>query len=514
MNQSIRKLLLFVLLLNTWVFAGFGGALENQKFLTPDKAFHTTAVENNSSIMTKIVMADKIHIYERSLHYKIISPKEIELEVKRPEGHLVDGDKVYTGMLAVEIPLSEITSKVSGNFSLELSYQGCSDAGICYQPITKRFDFNASGEEGFFSKLVALAKSGKSDDIINVLSNESGFFIVLLFFVAGLLMALTPCILPMIPILSSIILQQANKEGEVKKSTAISISFVYVISMALMYSLIGVVAGTLDFDLQANMNNPWVILPLVAIFVALAFSLFGYFELALPSSWQAKLNGVSSGAESKGLVGTAIMGALSALIVGACTAPIISGAILFIMFTGKALLGGIALFFMGIGAGVPLLLVGAGASKFVPKPGGWMNIISKFFGVLMLIIALFIFSKLLPNDNGDRGYSIARIDKEVKASEKPVVIDIYKAGCASCTELEEITFPDPKVKKALEAFTFIHVDVTAYTDADKAILKKYKLFGAPNIIFFDKQNTYLPEKSLTGFIPPSKFTTHLESIAK
>ena len=512
MRYFIKKLFLLSLVLSMGAFAGFGGALKKQKFLSPEEAFQTTAVASETSIDTHIIMADKIHIYEKSLHYRIVSPKNIELSVKKEKAHLYDGDKVYDKELLVQIPLSDISAKVSGDYTLEIEYQGCSDAGICYQPIKTRFDFNGTGEEGFFSKITSLAKSGQSDDIADALSNESGIFIIFLFFVAGLLMALTPCILPMIPILSSIILQQANKEGEVKKSTAMTISLVYVVSMALMYALIGVVAGTLDFDLQANMNNPWVILPLVAIFVALAFSLFGYFELALPASWQAKLNGVSNGAESKGLVGTAIMGALSALIVGACTAPIISGAILFIMFTGKALLGGIALFFMGIGAGVPLLFVGAGASRFVPKPGGWMNIISKFFGVLMILMALFMLSKLMPNDNGDRGYSIERLTQEVQASSKPVVIDIYKAGCAACTELEELTFPDPKVKKAMENFTFIHIDVTDYSDKDKALLKKYKLFGAPNIIFFDKDNQYLPEKSLTGFIPAEAFAKHLRSI--
>jgi thiol:disulfide interchange protein DsbD len=285
--------------------------------------------------------------------------------------------------------------------------------------------------------------------------------------------------------------------------------------MAMMYALIGVVAGLLDFDLQANLNNPWVIIPVAGIFIALAFSLFGYFELALPASWQAKLSGVSDSAHGKGLVGTAIMGALSALIVGACTAPIISGAILFIVLTGKALLGGVALFVMGIGAGVPLLLVGAGASKFVPKPGGWMAMVSKFFGLLMLIMALLILSRLIPNgDEGDRGYTLERLSQEVSATEKPVIVDIYKSGCASCKELEQITFPNEKVKEQLKDFTFIHIDVTAYTDSDKALLKKYKLFGAPNIIFFDKENNYLAKKSLTGFINPEDMVIHLRDIRR
>ena len=516
MHNLIKKLLLVSLLFTTLIFGGFSSAVKKQKFLTPDEAFQVNAKLENGVIQTNITMADKIHIYENSLHYKIITPEEVELVVTKPQAHEFEDEKVYEKELLVNIPVEEIASKVSGDYSIEIGFLGCSDAGICYQPIQKVFHFKGKGEVGFFDKMTSLVKSGNTDKIADALASESWLFILLLFFIAGLLMALTPCILPMIPILSSIILQQANKDGEVKKSKAITISLVYVVSMALMYAMIGVVAGLLDFDLQANLNNPWVIIPVAGIFIALAFSLFGYFELALPASWQAKLNGVSDNANGDGgLLGTAIMGALSALIVGACTAPIISGAILFIMLTGKALLGGVALFVMGIGAGVPLLLVGAGASKFIPKPGGWMNMVSKFFGVLMLIMGLLMLSRLIPSGHeGDRGYSLERLTQEVAASKKPVMIDIYKAGCASCKELEEITFPNEEVKEKLKGFTFIHIDVTEYTDEDKALLKKYQLFGAPNIIFFDKQNSYLPQKALTGFVGPEDLTNHLESIAK
>jgi len=514
MNKLLKKLLLVSLMFTINLLGGFSSALKVQTFLPPEEAFHTTAVQENDRIVISITMADKIHIYEDTVHYRIVSPTQLELEVQKPTPFEIDGDKVYAKALEVSIPLKSIAEKIKGDYTLEVEFQGCSDAGICYQPIKKQFEFKALEEAGFFDKLSSLAKSGNTDKIADALANESWMFVLLLFFIAGLLMALTPCILPMIPILSSIILQQANQDGEVKKSKAIMISLVYVTSMALMYALIGVVAGLLDFDLQANLNNPWVIVPVAGIFLALAFSLFGHFELALPASWQAKLNGVSDSAGSNGgLIGTAIMGALSALIVGACTAPIISGAILFIVLTGKALLGGVALFVMGIGAGVPLLLVGAGASRFVPKPGGWMNMVSKFFGVLMLIMALLMLSRLLPSGaEGDKGYSIARLTQEVKASSKLVIIDIYKAGCASCKELEEITFPNEKVKEQLKRFTFIHIDVTDYTDEDKALLKKYQLFGAPNILFFDKNNHYLKEKTLTGFVKPKAMTEHLKSI--
>ncbi|SFV69045.1 Cytochrome c-type biogenesis protein DsbD, protein-disulfide reductase [hydrothermal vent metagenome] len=514
MPNFIKKLLLVSLLFSAWGFGDFSSMMKREKFLTPQEAFHVSAIVKEGMIQTTLKMADKIHIYEDTLHYRIVAPKRVQLHVQKPKPHEVNGEKVYEKELRVNIPISKIVSEVAGDYTLEVEFQGCSDTGICYQPIRKTFHFKGVGELGFFDKISSLAKSGNTQNIADALANESWVFILLLFFVAGVLMSLTPCILPMVPILSSIIIQQTNTQEKSKKSQAFMISLVYVVSMALAYAMIGVVAGLFDFDLQANMNNPWVLVPVAGIFAILAFSMFGYYEIALPVSWQSKLNTLSSHhAQGKGLIGTVIMGAISALIVGACTAPVISGAILFIILTGKALLGGISLFVMGIGMGIPLLLVGAGASSFVPKPGGWMNRVSKFFGLLMLVMALVILARVIPhNEGGDRGYSLTKLKHEVEASSKPVVIDIYKAGCAACKELEEITFSDKKVKEELRHFTFIHIDVTDYTEEEKVLLRKYKLFGAPNIIFFDKNNQYLPSKNLTGFISPEVFVKHLKSI--
>jgi thiol:disulfide interchange protein DsbD len=513
MQTSTRFFFLMTFLFITTVNATFSAALKHNKVLKPEEAFQVEAVKNATAIETKIKLGEKIYIYEESVKYSIQGEKNFELDLNKPKAHAYDGDMVYDKVLHIAIPLEEIESKVGGEYKLTMAFQGCSAAGICYEPIEKQFTFvsNKKVERSLVSKLSALVESSNSKDIASALANESALFIVALFFIAGVLMALTPCILPMVPILSSIILQQAKKEGEVKRSTAFAISLVYVVAMAVTYALIGVVAGLLDFDIQSNMNNPWVIVPVALIFIALAASLFGYFELALPASLQAKLTKVSDNAQGNGYVGTAIMGSLSALIVGACTAPIISGAILFIVFTGKALLGGIALFFMGLGAGLPLLLVGLGASKFVPKPGGWMSMVSKFFGLLMLLIAIFLLSRLFA-DVGDRGYSIEKLERQLQETTKPVIVDIYKVGCAACVELEEITFVDPKVAQRLKDFTMIRIDITDYTPQDKALLKKYNIFGTPNILFFDGNDTYLPEKTVTGFVPPKAFLGHIKGI--
>jgi len=593
----IKKLLLLSLLLSTLVLGGFSSALKKQKFLQPEEAFQITAVLNGDVIETKVTLADKIHVYDDdTLHYRITSPSKVELDVKRPPSHDFDGDKVFEKEIVVNIPVTDITSKVSGDYTLEIEVLGCSDAGICYQPIIKSFNFKGV-EAGVFDKISSLTKEGNTAKIADVLSSESSFFVILLFFIFGLLLALTPCVFPMIPILSSIIVSQSG-EGKPSVAKAFFTSLVYVVSMALTYTVVGVVAGLLGADIQAAMQNPWVLTVFAAMFVALAYSLFGYYEIGLPASWQSKISKASDDAGQKGgIAGTAIMGLLSALIVGPCVAPPLGGAVLFISHTGDALLGGIALFVMSMGMGMPLLLVGIGAGKFMPKPGGWMTAVSQVFGVMMLGLAIFMLGRILPDmvtmilwallfigsalymgvfnpssatkgakklfqllavvfmvygaslfvgalsgstsmfkpfekftqvgvagpgtaavSSGDeknhRGYSVARLMEEVKASDKPVVVDFGKDSCTACTELELITFPDPKVQEQLKNFTFIKIDLTDNSDDDKALLKEFELFGTPNIIFFGKDNKYIAEKSLTGFIKPEVFAEHLKSIVK
>ena len=406
MKKLISSVLLFFYLLSHLHSAGFGSLAPSKSFLKPSEAFDVKVDKSEESIDIKIVLADRIHIYAKDLRFYLLKPERVELDVKKPRPVKYADEDVYYGTLNIRIPLDYIEKMTNGSYTLEVDLSGCSDDGICYQPQKFTFDFPAvkksaavaekgsgAGDEphdGFFSRLATLSADGNSATIAKALAQENILFILALFFVAGLLLAMTPCILPMIPILSSIILRQAGREGGVSRSTSMLISAVYVVSMSFTYALIGVVAGVLGFDIQAHMNNPWVIIPMASLFVALAFSLFGYFDLQLPASWQSKINNISGEAQGKGMVGTAVMGALSALVVGTCTAPVISGAIIFISMTGDAILGGLSLFVMGIGAGMPLLLVGAGADRLVPRPGGWMSRVSQIFGVMMLAMALYI----------------------------------------------------------------------------------------------------------------------------
>ncbi len=628
MKTLQRGIILYIFTL-VFLFGGFGN-ISQPKFLQPSEAFKVKAKKDKNSLKIDISLGEKIHIYEDSLKVKVVTPKSFEVPINKPKPVKYQEDSVYYGDIELNIPLDKIEKDISGKYKIEVAMSGCSDAGVCYQPQKFFFEFSSQStpqatastassttqaqasspkssqkditsepkeKEGFFDKISRLSSEGNSANIAKALSEEGLAFILLLFFVAGLLLALTPCILPMIPILSSIIIQQAGKDGQVDKKTSFLISLVYVVAMSFTYALIGVVAGVLGFDIQAHMNNPWIIVPMALLFVALAFSLFGYFKLELPQSWQSRLTKASDNAQGKGLVGTAIMGALSALIVGTCTAPVISGAIIFISMTGDAMLGGLSLFVMGIGAGMPLLLVGMGADKLVPKPGGWMVRVSQIFGVVMLGMALYVlrgvlsdgmfmilFSLLLlgsaffmgvfddsskrvgankllqlfawvlllygslifiggvsggssvlnplehfkgsknqtssqeatltPKEQR-RGYSLERLQQEIKEASsqgRAVVVDIGKENCAACSELEHITFPDPQVKQELKRFKFIQIDITQNTPEEQAILKKYNLFGAPNILIFDKTGKPLNDKFIVGFIKPEDFVKLLKSI--
>ncbi len=392
----IKRLLLLILAINGLVFAAGFGQAKQQEFLKPEDAFKVTTIEANNSITTTITLGKDIYIYANSLKVQITKPSAALLKAALPAPSNFHDEAVYEKELKVSIPKKDIEAITSDSFEIQVSFEGCSKSGVCYQPISKSFLFESKDGGGLWLKFGSLSSTTSVADISQAIKSESFGFIILLFFVVGLLLALTPCIFPMIPILSAIIVSQAGNEKP-SAMRAFLTSLVYVLAMSLTYAIVGVVAGLLGFDMQSAMQNPFVLILFAGVFVALAISLFGYYEIGLPMKWQTKLSAISDNAGNKGIIGTAIMGILSALIVGPCVAPALGGAILFISQSGDALLGGTALFVMSMGMGVPLLLVGIGAGKWMPRPGGWMSLVSKFFGVAMLVLAIMMISRIAPS---------------------------------------------------------------------------------------------------------------------
>ncbi len=368
-------------------------------YLMPDEAFKPTITKKSeSTYVITVGLGKDIYLYENKLKISDPLPDDgIDYHVK----NLTTAVKHHDEMVYLESPSFEVTLSSSGasgseDVKIMLEYQGCSEQGLCYNPMEKEFVVAVDA-----SKLVAGGAAteaptelSETDEISEVFKTGSILTILAAFFGFGLFLAMTPCVFPMIPILSSIIVSQG--EGMTAKR-GFFLSVVYVLAMSVAYTLAGVLAGLFGANIQAALQDPLVLSAFALIFVALAFSMFGFFEIGIPHAWQTRLSKHSGKAGEKGgVIGVAIMGFLSALIVGPCIAPPLAGALIYIGQSGDALLGGAALFIMSLGMGVPLLIVGMGAGKFMPRPGGWMTTVSRVFGVMMLAIAIWMLSRVLP----------------------------------------------------------------------------------------------------------------------
>ncbi len=400
----MRWLLFLLISLNVWAVG----------FLQPDDAFKPSAkMVDPKTLGVEIIMGDQIHIYADKLKVEDADKKDgIDFKsVTMVEPIELDGEKVYESSPAIRIALLK-TKELSGEkkVKIKLSYQGCSSAGLCYEPIEKTLEITLDASKVPMSESSILkasavetkaldiapppepkpqAKESETDQIAGVIKGGSLWFIIVSFFGFGLLLALTPCVFPMIPIISSVIMAQ----GGVGTKRAFWLSVVYVLSMAVAYTIAGILAGLFGANLQAAFQTPWIITLFALIFVVLAMSMFDLFELQIPNAIQSKITKVS-GSQS-GVIGIAIMGFLSALIVGPCVAAPLAGALIYIGQTGDALLGGIALFSLSIGMGIPLIAIGTSAGKFMPRPGVWMDNIKSIFGVMLIGISIWMISRIV-----------------------------------------------------------------------------------------------------------------------
>ncbi len=362
------------------------------KILTPEEAFSILALQSEQGVTIKIGLGEGIYLYDDKIKLELVKPKQLSLEeyVSRPKPEHYQDYITQRQPFEMFIPQSLLDKEVKkGSFTIKFSYQGCSELGICYQPMSNEFTFTL----GNTTKSASLGT--EQDQIAYTLANSNIAIVLATFFGFGLLLALTPCVFPMIPILSSIIVSQPNATMNAKRGFLLSL--VYVLAMSLAYAIAGVLAGLFGANLQASMQNPWVITAFSAIFVLLALSMFGFYEIKMPSALQTKISKKSAEAQAQGVFGIAIMGFLSALIVGPCVAAPLAGALIYIGQSGDALLGGLALFMMSLGMGVPLLVIGTTAGRYMPRPGGWMQRVTSLFGVMLLGVAIWMMSRILPS---------------------------------------------------------------------------------------------------------------------
>ena len=368
-----------------------------QEFLDPAVAFKPTArAIDGQTVEISFEIAKGYYLYRDKFRFSIEAEGATAGNPVLPKGKEKNDEnfgkvEVYYKSAVVRLPVER---SVSGALPIKLNVtsQGCADAGVCYPPQTQALNLTLP-DPGSAPATIAAVDGDESGTIAATLKNAGFLANLAFFFLAGLGLSLTPCVFPMIPILSGIIAGQGHR---ISRSRGFALSLAYVLGMAVTYSAVGIAAGLTGTLLSTALQNPWVLGGFATVFVILSFSMFGFYELQLPTALQSKLSEESGHLQGGRGIGVFIMGALSALIVGPCVAAPLAGALLYIGQTGDAVLGGMALFLMALGMGVPLLIVGLSAGTLLPKAGAWMEAVKKSFGVLLLATAVWLVSPVIP----------------------------------------------------------------------------------------------------------------------
>lgn len=382
-----------------WLLPTIAGAAG---LLPPEQAFRPSASAlDGQTVEVRFDIADGYYLYRDKFRFAV-EPDTLSLGTPAlPPGKEKMDDtfgqvEVYYREVAIRLPVERNSS---GNLPLVLhvTSQGCADLGVCYPPLKQTLSVELfDSPDPSAVPAAPAAGNDESGRIAAMLANASSWWVAISFFGFGLLLSLTPCTFPMIPILSGIIVGAGRDGQPVSRGRAFALSLAYVFGMALTHAVAGVAAGLTGTLISAALQNAWVLGGMALIFGVLALSMFGLFELQMPSFLQSRISEESAQLRGGHLPAVALMGALSSLVVGPCVAAPLAGALLYIGGTGDALLGGLALFCLALGMGVPLLAVGLSAGSLLPKAGPWMAAINKVFGVVLLASALWIVSPLIP----------------------------------------------------------------------------------------------------------------------
>ncbi len=384
----------------------------DDEFLDPDDAFKVEAEEvSPGMIEVRWTIADDYYLYRDKLKVALADNPDVALgAITIPEGKVKHdeyfGDvQVFYNSVTAQVPVQHLTGKAS-EITLQIGHQGCAEAGICYPPANKTLTVALAAASALTSPASASTTAQgvnkapavpittqRQDDIVRVLTDSSLAWTLLFFLGAGVLLAFTACMYPMIPIISSIIVGQGES---ITAGKAFMLTFIYVQAVALTYAVIGVVSAQLGAGVQAFFQNPWILAFFALVFVLLALSMFGFYSLQLPASIQARLSETSNRMKGGTLIGVGTMGVLSALIIGPCAGPVLIGALIYTSQTGDFLTGALAMYALGIGLGLPLLVICTSGGKLLPKAGGWMDTVKAFFGVILLGVAVLMLERILP----------------------------------------------------------------------------------------------------------------------
>ena len=585
-------------------------------FLDPEVAFRFDAKPLDAkSVEVSFAIAPGYYLYREQFKFAaegatlgqpVIPPGKVKFDETFQKNV-----ETYRDVIRIVVPVQQ----ASPRFTLAVTSQGCADKGLCYPPRESRAEVGLSGFGGdgsirlvaaggggalssgavLSSSAAATARTPSATPAASTSTDSAGidaalrggrfWTVVGVFFLAGVLLSLTPCVLPMLPILSSIIVGQGHN---VTRSRGLALAASYSLGMALVYTAFGVAAGLAGVGLAAALQNPWVLGVFALGLVALAVSMFGVYELQLPAALTGRLTEASQHLPAGRMASVFAMGGVSALIVSPCVAAPLAGALVYLSQTRDVLLGGTALFSLAAGMSIPLLLVGASAGTLLPRAGAWMDGVKRLFGLMLLAVALYTVQPVLPSTlalalwgalligtavvalaggahaaatapgtllrksgaavlallgtlqlvgaasggtdplqplghlRGGGAFaatrgpvfgsvrSVAELDAALRSAGRPVMLDFYADWCVSCKEMERFTFTDAAVQAKLSNALLLKADVTKNDDDDRALLKRFSLFGPPGTIFFGADGRELQGTRVIGFQKTEEFLVTLQ----
>ena len=568
----------FLYTLLAWITWGTVSVAKTTAPLPTDQAFVFSATAKQSNDQSNVIdakwqIAPGYYLYRDKFDFSVTPAAVVEAAYPKTE-FKNDGKNGQRAVYAGDISIPLTVSTDAKTVNLTVNYQGCSKSGFCYPPVKKTVQIgltaldsavkprNDGGGISFSSLLI------NQNHIVSLFQQQSIGMVILVFLGLGILLSFTPCIFPMIPILTGIIV---GHKQPVTTKRAFSLSATYVLGMSVAYALVGLVVAALGESLQIWLQNPWALGAGGLLFVLLALPMFGLFELRLPRYWHSYVAYWSYEQQGGTFIGVFLMGMLSTLIVSPCvTAPLV-GVLLYVAQTGNLLFGAGTLFVMGIGMGIPLLIVGMSAGKWLPKSGAWMEVVKKSFGFVMLAMAVWLLSRLMPpmvvsvlwsgfilglayfigtyvaktldrkklarmvailvgiagvvyaanvvqvsaptphlSGSFKTVNSIAQINRDLsKRNLHPVILDFYAEWCESCVAMDKNVFSQAGVQKALSGFTLLRIDVSKNTAEDQALLKHYNVIAPPTMLFFDVDGNEASERRIVGAMSATELLTRI-----
>ena len=566
-----RIITLILLLCSASASAGLFDAPGRSNFVPADRAFAFDFQQNQHDLNLSWHIKDGYYLYRKQITLTTKDAAIVEPSLPPGEWHedeFYGKSEIYRQRLTLPITLTQAGKAAT----LTVTYQGCADAGFCYPPETKVVPLSAvladsdKAQAAKPSAPATLPASGSQTGAEPASLPFSALWALLI----GIGIAFTPCVLPMYPLISGIVL---GGKQRLSTARALLLAFIYVQGMAVTYTALGLVVAAAGLQFQAALQHPYVLIGLSVVFIALALSMFGLFTLQLPSSLQTRLTLMSNKRQGGSPGGVFAMGAIAGLICSPCTTAPLSAILLYIAQSGNLWLGGGTLYLYALGMGLPLILVTVFGNRLLPKSGPWMAHVKTAFGFVILALPVFLLERVIGEAWGLRLWSllgvaffswafitslgaskpwlrlvqivmlgaalvsarplqdwafgapavqqqahleftrVSTVDELnqalAQAKGKPVMLDLYADWCVACKEFEKYTFSAPEVRQALKETVLLQVDVTKNSAQDAALLKHLQVLGLPTILFFNAQGEEQPAQRVTGFMDAAAFSAHL-----